>query len=209
MAETVAALIPTIPPRRRLLRRAVYSVNQQHRPVDQLVIQTDTQSIGAAANRNAGLEKVTADWVALLDDDDEWLPHHVGSLLRAAKVSGADLVYPLWRGANVEIFKKHLHRPFDDEHRKVLMTRGSFIPITVLVRTEALRAVGGFECPPGTLNRGGTAEDWWTWRKLLIAGYQFYHHQEVTWTYNAHPRHTSGYPWKTGKPKSRAQPWWE
>ena len=36
------------------------------------------QRLGAA--RNTGLSHATQPWIALLDSDDEWLPHHLASL---------------------------------------------------------------------------------------------------------------------------------
>jgi glycosyltransferase involved in cell wall biosynthesis len=42
---------------------------------------------------NYGLDHALGDWIAVLADDDEWLPTHNEVLLRAASDSGADHVY--------------------------------------------------------------------------------------------------------------------
>jgi glycosyltransferase involved in cell wall biosynthesis len=42
-------------------------------------------SRGAPGARNAGVEQATADWTALLDDDDEWLPEKLAIQLDLAK----------------------------------------------------------------------------------------------------------------------------
>ena len=41
------------------------------------------QNRGEGAARNSGIEAATQPWVALLDSDDEWLPHHLGRLWAA------------------------------------------------------------------------------------------------------------------------------
>lgn len=43
---------------------------------------------GACAARNRGAKSARAPWVALLDDDDEWLPHKLETQLRLAEGSG-------------------------------------------------------------------------------------------------------------------------
>ena len=39
---------------------------------------------GVSAARNAGLRAASSEWVALLDGDDEWLPHHLETLITHA-----------------------------------------------------------------------------------------------------------------------------
>src|SRR3954452_10862529 len=48
------------------------------------------RNLGGAAAYETGLRAARQEWVALLDDDDEWLPHHLNSLW--ALRGGNDLV---------------------------------------------------------------------------------------------------------------------
>lgn len=43
--------------------------------------------------RNYGFDQASGDWVAPLDDDDEWTPDHVEVLLARAKERNADFAY--------------------------------------------------------------------------------------------------------------------
>jgi glycosyltransferase involved in cell wall biosynthesis len=181
----VTAVIPTIPTRRYYLERAVRSVLNQTHPVDAISVALDKDHEGAALTRNRALESVGTEWCAFLDDDDEWLPEHVESLLGAADETGADVVYPWFLvpdGFDV-LAAKGL--PFD---RNELRLR-NYIPVTVLARTKLLRAVGGFTSRGDDEN---PCEDWGCWLKLVEAGASFHHLNQRTWVWNWHGKNTSG-----------------
>lgn len=201
---TVAAVIPTIPPRRHYLNRALSSVKAQTRPADQIVVRQDVDVIGAAQNRNKALEQVECEWTAFLDDDDMWHPWHLDHLLHHQQETGADLVYPWFDGINSDSILYTVHngqdvtpyrQPFGAEQAEALYTR-NWIPVTVLVRTSLITEVGGFEPPPWANPDGSNpCEDWGCWLKLLDAGARFSHLPEITWRWVGHARHTSGRLW--------------
>ena len=57
---------------------------------DQRVTVIDSAvSIGGADARNAGVRASRGEWVAFLDDDDEWLPHKLSRQMAVARRSGA------------------------------------------------------------------------------------------------------------------------
>ena len=109
---SVAVVIPTRD-RWPLLRTAVASALAQE-DVDAQVVVVDDGSVdetareleavsdprllvlhhdrprGVSAARNLGLSRVTATWVAFLDDDDVWAPRYLASMLDAARVSELD-----------------------------------------------------------------------------------------------------------------------
>ena len=98
--ETVDVVLPSIG--RQSLMRSVHSVLAQTRPVQRICIVDDSpegnlsdrvrmfENIfvvrgprqGAAAARNVGINSVSGDWVAFLDDDDVWLPRKLERQLR-------------------------------------------------------------------------------------------------------------------------------
>jgi glycosyltransferase involved in cell wall biosynthesis len=49
-------------------------------------------SVGGAEARNLGVRSSRGQWIALLDDDDEWLPEKIEKQLAAAEASSADHV---------------------------------------------------------------------------------------------------------------------
>ena len=111
--QTVSAVIPTRT-RFRLLQRAVSSaLAQSHPPVEVIVVidgpDSETEeglakmgdsrvrvialdnSVGAAEARNVGVRQASGEWIAFLDDDDEWLPNKLYRQLAAIEGSSDGL----------------------------------------------------------------------------------------------------------------------
>lgn len=187
--STVTVLTPTIDGRGDMMRRAMESVWRQAREPDAVVIESDPDRTGAVATRNRALERVTTDWVAFLDDDDELLRHHIRGCMKWAEKTGADVVYPGCRPIGPDGKPKDLSdllrfgEPFDPNR----LRRMSYIPVTSLVRTELVKQVGGFSYPDGS-----GFEDWGLYLKLLDAGARFSHFPSVTWIWYHHGENTSG-----------------
>jgi len=166
-------IVPTIPGREAELDRALNSING----TDRVIIWHDTKREGAAVSRNRALEKVDSEWVAFLDDDDEFKPNHLRACARNAALTGADLVYP-WFDCDGEDKIGMFGVPFDP----VLLRKRNYIPVTVLVRTELVRKVGGFQDHPD--DNGDPCEDWGLWLALLTAGAVFSHLPQRTWIWH-------------------------
>lgn len=52
-----------------------------------LIIKALSRNLGLVAARNQGVEAARGQWIALLDDDDEWLPNKLAIQLRTAQQS--------------------------------------------------------------------------------------------------------------------------
>jgi glycosyltransferase involved in cell wall biosynthesis len=123
---------------------------------------------GVSAARNLGLAHVTAPWVAFLDDDDVWAPGHLAAMLNSVRTSDVD---PERVGL---VFSGHLD-----------VDRGRFLigvtqaesasavleafqdginliggPSRVVLRTEAVREVAGFDLGLSTV------ADWDLWVRV-------------------------------------------
>jgi glycosyltransferase involved in cell wall biosynthesis len=197
VSSDISVVIATIPPRVKLLRRAAWSVLEQTLRPDAIVIESDPDHTGAAATKNRGLAKVTSEWVAFLDDDDQFLPEHLAKLRTHAFRTDADVVYsiPTVPGSNFVATEPMYGRPFD---AGVLRQR-SYIQTTSLVRTKLIQNAGGFQCPPRS-----DYDDWGCWLALLDAGARFSHLPESTFIWN---HWGTGTPGRDGNTSGRADRW--
>jgi glycosyltransferase involved in cell wall biosynthesis len=109
--ELVSVVIPTLN-RPELLRKAVLSaLRQTYSPIEVIAVIDGEDpateetlasigderlrviplavNLGGSEARNIGVRAAKGDWIAFLDDDDEWLPHKIARQMEAAKASQA------------------------------------------------------------------------------------------------------------------------
>ena len=206
----VTVVTPSLPERPALRDRALCSVERQTVQPFDVIVHIDHAREGAHAARNAALANVVTPWVAFLDDDDEFGPDHLETLIDGANRSDADLVgtYPeagslAFTDALVCCYKGipivgPVNVPWGPEQLDHLdarngewcphcgTRRGSFIMATNLVRMEYVDKVGGFPAPRsmGEGFAGCGAEDYLFLLALLDDGARFHHVTgRRTWTY--------------------------
>jgi hypothetical protein len=207
----VTVVIPSIPPRRRLLRRALQSVEAQTRPADAVIVEMDSTHAGAGPTRTAGLRKVETEWTAFLDDDDYWYPQHLQRLLETAEETGADLVYPWYDvktpgdGRSKDPLACFEGKPWDPEHPHLF-------PISALVRTRFTEQAAFPPVPKPVIGPHGLPEnpdfcgdDWPFWCQVFEAGPKVYHLNERTWVYWHHGFSRRGNP--VGNTSGRGDRW--
>lgn len=186
-AVTVA--MPVIPPRANspLLADAVRSVRQQTAPpAGGISCALDVDHYGAAITRQRALNAVTTPWVAFLDDDDFFYPHHLETLTRLAQETQADFVYSWFDGNNP--FPMHRGRAWNpaDPHHTTM---------TVMVRTELAREAGFLLPGNKPLHQDWMGEDWqFILRCSELSNGNFAGTGEITWHYRVHGANTSGLP---------------
>lgn len=197
----ITVAIPTIPPRKTQLRRALASVAAQTVAPAAVAVAYDLDRQGSAATRNRALAMVDTEWTAFLDDDDQLLPHHLETLAAAARETAADVVYALPRV--IDGAGRQVARQWDWGGGPVfdpgLLRRKAHIQTTCLVRTKIAKEVGGFQWV--TDETGAVNDDHGFFLALLDGGARFHHVHEETFIWNhwnygrpGVPGNTSGQP---------------
>jgi glycosyltransferase involved in cell wall biosynthesis len=107
-----------------------------------------SRNLGSTAARNTGIAAAAQPWLALLDQDDEWLPGHLGHLwdLRRGHVLVAASALRHSAGARRDVLHGPLtHEPVVLRSPARLVYPGNCIPLSAtLLRTEVVREAGGF-----------------------------------------------------------------
>ena len=202
----LAVVIPTIP--ERDASAAVASVINQTRKPDSVHMFTAGKEDNAALVRNQalGILRIANDveWVAVLDDDDLWLPNHLEVLWALAdkQPQSVAVVHVWYENANeLGLYDdaldpaqlpdgshptKYLNGLYDKALKAALIEK-AWLPVTSLYRVSALLRLGGWPV-------GDELEDWGLYKRLLQYGYDFYGVNQRTWVWNHHHLHTSGKP---------------
>ncbi|MEN3284660.1 MAG: hypothetical protein V7607_5800 [Solirubrobacteraceae bacterium] len=123
---------------------------------------------GAGAARNAGVSAATQPWIALLDSDDEWLPHLLATLwpLRGDHllVTGSSLVIDD-NGAVQHVGGVPVKHPVILRSPAALVFPQNFVAASgVLLRRDAVLGVGGYRTDLRF------AEDFDVWLRILARG---------------------------------------
>jgi len=125
----------------------------------------ENQKVGAA--RNTALRIARGEWFALLDGDDIWLPHKLEVQIRIADSDPRiNLIYGnavAFREDGTEYVMFRSEEMREGDITAWQYERNHLAASTVMVKTEELRAVGGFE-------EKKLAEDYVAWLRLAQRG---------------------------------------
>lgn len=160
--------------RLRQLKKAVESVENQTLLPDELIIIDDNscdetqeycknlQEIskipiiyfrndfrgGSNACRNLAIERASGEYIAFLDDDDEWLPDKLQIQYETAKKKNADLVYTGVETVDSDGKKisRHFHKKPAFFSPKIAILTLNYPGTTscLMIKTELLRKIAGF-----------------------------------------------------------------
>lgn len=195
--------------RATMLRRALASVAAQHPrlPAEVIVVDDgsddDTPEVarqagvrlirhgrnrGLSAARNTGVEAASHGWIALLDSDDEWLPHHLATIWphRTGHVLIASSALRCGSNSSPDRFHGPVaHQVEIHNSPNALVFPGNFVCVsTTMMLRSAVREAGGFR------SHDGLVEDLDLWIRLLERGTGVFV-PLVTITYHLHEQQMS------------------
>lgn len=197
----VSVIIPTYN-RPELLRTAITSVLRQEFQDFQIIVVNDgAESVeavvsdlnrdgritlvthdrnrGLAASRNTGLRHAVGKYVCYLDDDDRFLPDHLGTLVARLEAGDCKVAYTdAWRvhmrvdgGRAVEVDRD---RPYSHEFNPHQLLINNYMPVLCVMHERVcLDEVGGFD------ESLFVHEDWDLWIRLATC-YPFAHITKTT-----------------------------
>lgn len=124
---------------------------------------------GAPRARNAGIARASGDWVALVDDDDEWLPRKL-ELQHGIASTASDsvgLIYTWTRAVDGGGQQLYSSEPeIEGSAAPQIFTTNFIMSPSVMVRRDVFASVGGFdEALP-------SCQDWDMWARILGGGYE-------------------------------------
>lgn len=189
----ITVAIPTIPQRRSQLRKAITSVSIQNYPAAAISVAVDLKGEGSAATRNRALKAVQTPWVAFLDDDDQFLAHHLEVLAKAAEETDAHVIYGLPRviGPTGQQKERHWTWGGPPVFSADLLRQQSYITVSSLVRTDYAKDSSFTFKDAGN---GDSYDDHGFYLGLLDLGAKFHHVHQETFIWNHHGMNTSGKP---------------
>ena len=219
---TVSVVIPTFR-RPEMLRRLLVSIAAQTYPsyevivvddcsperdyatvvaemrprLPQLIFLRNDSNRGAPYSRNRGILAARHPLIALVDDDDEWLPRKLEQQVRAfaAAPDHVGLIYT-WTDVVENGIREPLYRASVEGRSLPSLLGECFIPSpSVMARRAALLDTGLFD---ETLP---SCQDWDMWTRMLARGYEMRVVPEVLTLYHKHdadsvgtsPRARAGY----------------
>jgi len=197
----VSVIIPTLD-RPEFLRKAVKSIlNQTYRQFEIIVINdggTDTGEILSNIDvgerityvrlpqnrershaRNVGITLAKGKYIAYLDDDDQFLPDHLKTLVTFLETSNYEIAYTdayriVHEKKNGRYLETHRDVPYSYEFSREILLRENFIPILSIMHLRSCFDRTGFF--DESLN---THEDWDLWIRMS-EDTPFYHIKKVT-----------------------------
>ena len=152
------------------------------------IVYIERENGGVAAARQTGLRAASGGLIALLDQDDRWLPHKLTSQVRdLAKYPRAALAHSSYYLIDREGKRTGVVRLAGREWRPLpsLLMEVPVASGTALMRREAIERAGGFDpSMPGT-------DDWDLWLRMSALNTTFVCSPEPLTEYREHEANTS------------------
>ena len=141
---------------------------------------------GVSAARNTGINASKGEYVAFLDPDDTWLPHHLANALSILR-GGVDVACGPVESYRDDPERSWTHKAWIDQWKSAnfpfsLSVYNFIQPSAVVARRSAVVEVGGFDTDPAIQH----IEDYDLWIRLVQKGFTFGFMSEISARYRKH-----------------------
>lgn len=156
---------------------------------DEITFHKKLNNSGAPNSRNIGISLSKYDWIAFVDDDDEWLPEKLANqvLLLHSPQSHLGIIYSWTDAINAQSEVVHEYREIIEGYCLPDIMNSCFIPSpSVLIKKSAIQQVGGFD------ENMPSCQDWDTWVRIIFNGYAVQCSRTVDVIYHKHEGPTIG-----------------
>jgi len=129
----------------------------------EVILLTQTNQ-GVSAARNAGFSKVTTDWIALLDSDDEWLPKKMELQLNELQKTGLKVCHceEVWVRNGVRVNAKNKHKKKRGDIFSDCLHLCAMSPSSIVLHRDIWQEFDGFD------ERFIVCEDYDLWLRLCV-----------------------------------------
>jgi glycosyltransferase involved in cell wall biosynthesis len=142
---------------------------------------------GVAAARNTGIAAARADWIALIDQDDLWLPHKLEqqwqAICAAPQAVWHYAAFTRFYASGREVHKINGSADRGETLRRLVAGELFIPPAAALVRTDICRVIGGFD---STI----IPSDDWDFFLKLAAQYELAYTPHCLVRFRSHPTST-------------------
>lgn len=147
-----------------------------------LTFLVNKQNLGACHSRNKGIKKAKYDLIALVDDDDRWLPKKLENQVNMfTQYPDTDIIYT-WADAvdeNGKIIDKY--RAEIEGNPKSQILKNCFMPSSsIMVKKQSIVSIGMFdESMP-------SCQDWDMWTRMILNGAKVKVVKQINTIYQKH-----------------------
>ena len=168
----MTVVTPSLPERAKMLAEAIESVAAQSLQPHAHLVAVDHRRTGPSGLINQLVKAARTEWVAILADDDLFLPHHLETLMAHSDAADMVLSWSRIEGRDIDQYRGEFFA-YDLVNRQDTGMRGTF-----MFRKSLWERVGGW--PPSPI------EDWKFMVACVQAKARLVPVYEETWIYRFH-----------------------
>lgn len=154
------------------------------------------ENTGLSVTRDRMIGMAQGEWILPLDSDDFLYSDALAELVTYAQAHPEyGVIYSNYlrvdpEGQMIEEWRIEEKRLFTEGDMLPMVLMGGIVPVTALIRRDAILSVGGYSFNSKLLRTAGH-DDYALYMRLMIAGHQFGHVKKPLWAYRDMPNSLS------------------